>query len=192
MHCTNMQGLLPRGREAEREGVSGALGITSANLMLQNQRKASREAAEQEAERRCRTGCALCWTPTAERSRWGVPSCQAAEGGTLGGADLYFGHRTKFPHPIGHLRRLGEELTCSTATGGQGQGTVSWGSPMPHQQPPRKPTLPFHERFCVPFRCQAQGWVGRCQVLAVGLGGVINPNCLHQNILSPGTCLCPV
>lgn len=59
--------------------------------------------------------------PRAERSSQGSQAGRQHTGVQGVGADLYF-DRTKLPHPIGHLRRLGEELTCSTATEGKDRG----------------------------------------------------------------------
>lgn len=56
--------------------------------------------------------------PYSREKQPGIPSWRGAEAGCWEGADLYFGHRAKLPHPIGHLRRLGEELTCGTAREG--------------------------------------------------------------------------
>lgn len=140
MHCRDMQDPLPQGKKAQREeAVSGAHRgwpalpwLHPATLVPQNQRMASREAGERESEQRCGAGCA----PGQRGAARGPKLAGSTEGCRgSGGADLYF-DRTKLPHPIGHLRRLGEELTCSTAAGGQGQGTVSHGGPAPASSPP--------------------------------------------------------
>lgn len=109
------------------------------------------------------------------------PQAGREQRGGPGGADLYFGHRTKLPHPISHLRRLGEELTCGTATGGQAQGTVSRGGPCPinsHPQPG-----PSRRGVWYPLAaCCGAGWEWREE-------WVVNPNHPHWSILSTGVCL---
>lgn len=70
------------------------------------------------------------------------------------GADLHFGHRAKLPHPIGHLRCLGEELTCGTARGWQGQADSEL---HPALQPPH----PTHPQGSTAAMCWAWGqWKG--------------------------------